>query len=301
MKRIISLILAVLTIACALAFSVNAAGTLIHSDDFSEGMAAKNWMINTGTLFKWHKEDQCIYGYGEARVLETRYDSRDNKVFDKFYTSMDVRICDFDDMEPATENHVIGFWYRDRFENEKGAQGCVYQFFVEVETGDAYVLKSTYGEEGFTYRDENNILQTHVIKPTKICEGKINGKIEVGEDAPWFNVGMRVTDGRIEGYFNEELVCFAEFDPDGEKLGDVYLNGVDPTVGSQKCPILIWSGSSFAKQYVKIDNFEVWTDDYDFDTTLHGDVNGDEKINLGDVSLVLKKIAKWDVTLGVAK
>lgn len=300
MKRVFAGILTAVLLLCSVMAPVNAAGTLVHSDDFTMGFAAKNWNL-TGTAFKWDKEG-FIYGYGNARVLETRYGTRDAKVFDQFYASYDVKICDFDDTNPSEVqgNHVIGFWYRDLFENEAGAQGCVYQFFIEVETGDAYVLKSTYGDDGFTYRDENNILQTYHLAPTKICEGNIGESIPVGDDAPYVNLGMRITEGRIEGYYNEKLVCFAEVDPNGEKLGDVYLNGVDPTVGSQKSPILIWSGldgTYTGKLYIHLDNFEVWTPDFDFVKSVPGDATGDDKVNLADVSLILKHIAKWDVTL----
>ncbi|MBE6707616.1 MAG: hypothetical protein E7578_00050 [Ruminococcaceae bacterium] len=296
MKRIFAGLIAAALLLCSVIFTASATGTLILRDDFSTGFSGKNWS-HTGTAFKWHDEGY-LFGYGNARVLETNYGAgvREPKMFDKFYTSYDVKICGFDDTGDVDGNHVIGFWYRDRFENPSGSQGCVYQFFIEVETGDAYILKSTYGDEGFTYRDENNILQKHEIKPTKICEGKINGEISVGEDAPYVNIGMRVTEGRIEGYFNKELVCFAEVDPNGEKLGDVYLNGVDSTVGSQKCPILIWSGEDAGgKLYINLDNFEVWTPDYDFVSVMYGDVNGDEKINLSDVSKLLQYVAKWEV------
>jgi len=334
MKKIFAGILTAAMLLCSAVIPASAAGTLVHSDDFAVGFAAKNWGL-TGTAFKWDNEG-FIYGYGDARVLETRYGSRDEKVFDQFYTSFDVKICDFDDLNPSevTGNHVFGFWYRDLFENESGSQGCVYQFFIEAETGDAYILKSTYDGQGIQYRDENNILQTLVLAPVKICEGNIGGPVPVGDDAPYVNIGMRVTEGRIEGYYNEKLVCFAEVDPEGEKVGDTYIAGVDPTVGSQKSPILFWSGLDgdyTGKLYVHLDNFEVWTPDYDFQNTMYGDadgngkisladasmilkhlakyelenfdaeaadVNSDTKINLGDASLLLKYIAKWDVVLG---
>ena len=300
MKRIISVFLVLVMLSAAMMIPAEAAGTLVHSDTFDEGIAPKNW--ETGNhAFKWHR-DGYIYGYADARVLESRYTGREQKIFDQFYVSYDIRVCGFDDLNPSeiTENHVFGFWYRDLFENEGGSQGCVYQFFIEVETGDAYILKSTYDGQGIKYRDEHGILQTLEIKPVKICEGNIGGPVPMGEDIPFAEIGMRVTEGRIEGYYNQQLVCFAEYDPNAEKLGDTCLAGVDATVGSQKCPILIWNGRDgnyHGKLYINIDNFEVWTPDYDFANTAYGDVDGNGKINLGDVSAMLKKIAKYDVTI----
>ena len=295
MKKFFAGILSAVMLLSSAVFSTSAAGTLVHSDNFDMGFSGKNWM-HGATEFKWN-DGGYIYGYADARVLESKYGSRENKIFDKFYTSFDVKVCAFDDViapEEVQGSHILGFWYRDLFENEDGSKGAVYQYFIEVETGIGYIIKS----HEFSYRDENNILQHHVLDGVRICEGKIEGEIPVGEDAPYVNIGLRVTDGRIEGYFNEKLVCYAEVDPEGEKLGDTYLAGVDPTVGSQKSPILFWSGLDgvyTGKLFINLDNFEVWTADYDFVDVMPGDVNGDEIINLNDVSKLLQYVAKWEV------
>ena len=87
MKKLISLALTLIMLAGVLCIPMNAAGKLVHSDDFSMGLSAKNWMIGK-TEFKWNDEGY-IYGYSAARVLESKYGASEkvNKIFDQFYES----------------------------------------------------------------------------------------------------------------------------------------------------------------------------------------------------------------------
>ncbi|MBP3378532.1 MAG: dockerin type I repeat-containing protein, partial [Clostridia bacterium] len=285
-----------------LVLSANAAGSIIFSDDFNMGFKPVNWIQGSSCAFKWDKDSQCLIGYGDARVLQPNYSARDPKKWDKFYCKYDVQIRDFDDMEPTENVHTIGIWYRDLFENPEGSLGAVYNFYIEIDgknedgtpsaTSRAYVVK----DHTFKYKDENNILQDGRIDSV-IAEAEIETKIEVGEEAPWYELGIRVTEGNIQCYFNQELIFDLKPNAEDEKIGDVAVNSIDATVGSHKSPVLLLASRERANLYCAVDNFEVWTPDYDFSATTYGDVNGDTKINLADASLLLKKIAKWDVTL----
>ncbi|MBP3379180.1 MAG: dockerin type I repeat-containing protein [Clostridia bacterium] len=302
MKRFLSSFIVSAILICAFCISTTAAGSLLFKDDFEMGAKPINWFVQE---YKWYEPDKCLIGYQPARVLQPNFTSRDPKMWNQFYGKYDVQIRDFDDMEWDGTPHTIKMWYRDLFENDpdKGGdqQGAVYYFGIEVETGRVFIQK----EHSFKYRDENNILQDGSVNVI-ITEGylpdadkDIGGEnfLQVGEDAPWYEIGMRVTSGKIEGLIDGQVVISAEADPSDEKLGHIALNSVDSTVGSQRSPLIFWNGSRNSAMYVALDNFEIWTPEYDFTTTVYGDVNGDTKINLADASLLLKKIAKWDVEL----
>ena len=296
MKKIFSFMLAAVMLMSTLVLSANAAGSIVYKDDFNMGFKPVNWIQGPECEFKWNKEDQCLIGYEAAVVLQPNFITRDAKKWDQGYMSYDFQIRDFDDIEGDRESHNVGIWYRDLFDHST-QEGAAYTMWITVETGDVVIKE----EHTFQYRDENNILTDGKIDVT-LVETKIPGAenlsegeyaIEVAEDAPWHEIGMRITSGKIEWYYDRQLIATTAANPNDEKLGQFALNSVDETVGSMKSPILFWNGGN----YVAVDNFEVWTPDFDFVETTYGDVNGDGKINLGDASLLLKKIAKWDVTL----
>jgi len=306
MKRIISAMLSLIMLVGVVCTSASATGTLVFRDDFEKGFKALNWILG-GCEFEWYNEDMCIIGYHSARVLQPNFLARDAKKWDQFYGKYDVQIRDFDDLEWDGTPHTVALWYRDLFDNDDvaGKQvGAIYYFGVEVETGRVFIKK----EHDFQYKDENNITQEGSIRAT-IAEGYLPGAdkeidgenaLQVGENAPWYEIGLRVTEGKIEGFVDGQCVISAEANPDDEKLGDFALNSVDATVGTQRSPLIFFNGAQGSAMYIALDNFEIWTPDYDFASVVYGDVNGDAKINLADASAVLKKIAKWDVQLDEA-
>ncbi len=301
MKKIISSLITIIILVGMLAIGTSATGNLIFSDDFEMGFKPLNWIQGDSSKYTWDSYNKCVHGYQPARVLQSNFQARDAKKWDQFYGKFDIQVRAFDDLVETDKVHTVKIWYRDLFESEN--VGAVYYFGIEIETGRVYIEKS---HDSFQYRDENNILREGQIN-TIIAEGTLPGAaekveageypIQVGEDAPWYEMGIRITSGRIEGWFEQEMVIFAEADPDDEKLGQFAINSVDSTVGSQKSPFVFWNGVQDAAMWIALDNFEIWTPDYDFASVTYGDVNGDTKINLGDVSAMLKKIAKWDVTI----
>jgi len=290
MKRVISVLITIVMLAGSLSFSASAAGQLIFSDSFDMGFKPANW-VTSGCEFKWDEFNQCAHGYQPARVLQSNFLAAKNKrMWDVFYGKFDVQVRGFDDIIETDDTHIFRIWYRDLFENPDDAIGPVYLFGVEIETGRVMLEK----EHSFKYRDENNILQDGSIKSV-IKEGQLPAALEVGEDAPWYEIGIRITSGKIECLFDGEVVISAEANESDEKLGEFAVSGVDPTVGSQKSPFIIMNGKREAAMWLALDNFEIWTPDYNFPTTVYGDVNSDEKVNLTDVSKLLQHVAKWTV------
>ena len=305
MKKLTALLLAAIMLVSVLAIGTSATGEITFSDDFTGGFSARNWLISNSE-FTWDKENKNILGYGDAIVLETHY-GKGEKWWDKFYAEMDFQIRGDDNMHPSTTDspHTVSMWYRDLMENGEngGESGAIYMFTIEVET--CKVLLHKYYD--FSYKDEHDITQKGIVD-ADIAVGQLEEKIEMGEDAPWYNFGIRVTEGKIECYFNQKLVLTSSVSDGTEKIGPVSVDSVDETVGTQKSAVLFFNGGGHlgpeyyplgATNYLAFDNFEVWTPDYDFVETpevVYGDVNSDGNINLSDVSKILQAIAKWEIT-----
>ncbi len=294
MKKILSVFLAVVMLLGTMSVAVSAKGTLLFSDDFAKGFAPRNWLTDPDSChFKWDSAEQCIYGYDSAAILQPNFaHKQEPKKWDRFYASYDVQIAGFDDVAGEEGRlHQIGLWYCDLFErgeDDGELRGCVYEFRIEIETGRCFIYK--HHDTGWRYADENGAMQD-INTFTNIAEVVVEDlNLQVGEDAPWYEIGMRVTDGKIEGYVDHRVVISAEANPEAVKYGEFTLDSVDETVGSEKSPVIFYNHGN----YVKLDNFTVMTADYDFVDVNYCDADNNGKININDVTLVLKQIAKWD-------
>ena len=296
MKRIISMIIAMLMVASVFTVSSFAKGTLVFSDSFDEGFTGRNWLTK-GNKFTWDKKEQCIQGYSDAVVVESAYGIKNNKWWDKYYTSVDFRINDFDDNIPeqAYDIHTVSLWYIDLFESAElngTERGAVYWYTVEIETGRAYLRKEY---ENFKYVDEYGVGQIGNINAV-IAECQLDTTIEFGN---WYNFGYRITDGKIECYFNEQLVMSSSVEDGKVKYGNTYADSVDATVGSEKSCVVLWNcdANRLGGNWMAFDNFEVWTPDYDFVVvdSIPGDANCDGVFDINDVTTLLQSIAGWDL------
>ena len=290
MKRFITLLLVAVMLVGTFAISAGAAGTLIFTDTFDKGFTPKNWVTDRESChFEWDGDSQCIQGYDSAKVLQSNF-GKGGKWWDQFYGSVDIQVRAYDDFLPEHEgrDHGMSLWYRDRMDIPEGEQGgAVYTYSVNFDTGKVDLKKS----HSWDYYDENGVKQS-TSTDVVLAEGQIDGTIEVGEDAPWYEVGWRITSGKIECYFNQKLVMSAEADPEDPKYGLYTKNSVDESVGSKNSAFLVWNNAC----WLAIDNFEIWSADYDFVAVTYGDVNGDGNVNLSDISMMLQAIAKWDIT-----
>ena len=293
MKRIITVLLVAVMLAGTFAINAGAAGTLIFSDYFDTGFTPKNWITDRDAChFEWDKQFQCIQGYDSAKVLQSNFGTKGQKWWDSFYGSVDIQVRAYDDYLPEHEgrDHCMTLWYRDLMDIPDGEQeGAVYSYHVDFGTGKVTLRK----EHSWDYYDANGNKQstsTNVV----IAEGQLEETIEVGEDAPWYEVGWRITSGKIECYFNQKLVMTAKADPNDPKYGLFTLNSVDESVGSKNSAFLVLNDGC----WLAIDNFEIWSPDYDFNpgpAYVYGDVNSDGNVNLSDISMMLQAIAKWEI------
>lgn len=299
-KKITSAILAIITMMSVFVFTSSSA-ELVFSDDFSTGYKAVNWIQIPGCDFQWDSAEQCLIGYANAPVLQPNFSSSNEKKWDKFYCSYDFQIRDFDTLEPS-DIHYVCLWYRDLFSNNgSDLLGPVYTYMIDIETGMATFRK----EHDYTYVDENGIKKNgkinSILGETVISGDAAEGDtaFTIGKNAPWYEIGMRVTDGKIECYLDHKLVFSFESDPDDEKADGFAVNSVDSTVGSEKSPILFMQMNN----YIAVDNFEVWDESYvpgeSMDIIEPGDATGDNNINIDDVFTILQHIAKWDVALNL--
>lgn len=294
MKKFLSVILSAVLLTSLLTVFASAKGTLIFKDDFSKGFLASNWIIDRNAChFDYNSDRKCIYGFDDAKVLQTNYTARkEPKMWDQFYASYRVQFSGYGDKLPEDyekPHHAMSIWYRDLFETKgEGMLGPVYYFTVNVDTKKASLTKSNsnfayINDSGVTVKDQN--LNGVIAEDVDVSRFDI----QCGEDAPWFTLGIRVTPGKIECYINEECVITGTVNENDEKVGPYAVNSVDPTVGSQKSPVLFCNDYC----YVSINQFEVWSPDYDFVAYAPGDADMDGGIGVGDAIIVLQHVANW--------
>ena len=280
MKKIISLILAVVTIASVFCIGTGAVGTLKFSDNFEYAFAPSNWMLRGGydtCAYIWDHNNKYLYGMDDAIALQSNFQDGGKLWSDCMY-SIDIRLQQAG--LGVSKKSSIVIQYQDLYETLVQYKP-MYKLTLYVQSRELMLTKeffytNEYGEEDISWAKLDS-----VILP--------EGAFEVAPDADWFNIAMRVTKGKIQCYFNEELVLESAYKANDTKLGRYNQNTPDTTVGTQRYPFIFLNYDNV----LNLDNFEVWSGDYDF-TSMAGDANGDGKVTISDVSSLLKYIAKWD-------
>ncbi len=296
MKKLISFTLVLTLLASLFAIYASAADLIFH-DEF-EGFKPANWFTDAASCrYEYDNDNQLIQVYcGNGYPhLQSKYNlSRDPKKWDKFYAQMDFQIRALDNPDLDDNSETIKIWYRDMFESDISA--AVYHLAVDFEHWTAEITKTL---ENVEYYDGSGLkckttVDTVLAGPIDIPE-ELRPVINEGEKSDWFPMGIRVTEGKLDFYFNGKLLLSAGTDENDEfvqSIGGykVYMNSVDPTVGTQKSPfITIATGS-----WLACDNFKVYTPDYDPEAGICGDANEDGKVNITDVTTLLKYLAKWE-------
>lgn len=278
MKKIVSVILAAVMLAAVLTISVGAKGTCMFYDDFTTSFSPNNWVLRGGydvCAFIWDHNNKYLYGEDDAVVLQSNYVDG-GKMWKNHYYSIDVRVQEGGLGESESSNAIMQF--QDLF--QPGIKGPVYSYSIVLQTGEAYLVKE------FEYTNADGNAEYSWVA---IDTATVPGYIQIDPNADWFNMGMRITAGKIQCYFNEELILESEYDPNDVKLGRRFnKNTPDSTVGAFEYPLVFINYNNI----LNLDNFRVWTGDYDF-TTTPGDVNGDGKADLLDATHYLKYIAGW--------
>lgn len=278
-KKTISVFLTAVILFATLAIGVGAKGTTLFYDDFRTSFSPANWVLRGGydaCAYIWDHNNQYLYGQDDAVVIQSNFvDS--NKMWKDCYISIDVRIQEGGLGESDSSNVIIQF--KDLFESgiEKAP---LYSYSIALQSAEAFLVKEFY----YTNKNGNEEFSWVAMDKTELAI-----PIEIDPNAEWFNMGIRITKGKIECYFNGELIMESSYDPNDTKLGRYNQNTPDKTVGTQKYPFVFINYNNV----LNLDNFEVWSSDYDL-TTLAGDVNGDGKVSASDVSRLLQNIAGWD-------
>lgn len=278
MKKIISAALSAVLLLGAMAFSATAIGTCHFYDDFSSGFSSKSWILRGGheaCAYIWDQSNRFLYGEDDAVALQTNFVDG-GMIWKDCYYSLDLRIQKSGLNDSGSSNIILQF--KDLFQS-RIEDAPVYSYSIIPQTGEAFLVK----EFGYTSAEGDGYSWVAMDKTL------VPDYIQIDPNAAWFNIGMRVTEGRIECYFNGEKIMEAVHDPNDTVLGRYNQNTPDATVGTQKYPLVLLNIDNI----LNVDNVQVWTGDYDL-TTTPGDVNGDGRVNLSDVSRLMQYTAKWN-------
>ena len=243
MKKLISLLIAATMIAALAATFVVADGSILFSDNFDSGVFNEaDWRVN-GSLFEilpgGPTNSPHLEGWAEAVVQQTSYNDDENPTpAPRVYNASFAVKCDtwfYDDGGNDVDEHWVGLWWADHFEDQIGGDRIVYTVRCIYETRTVAII--VHGENGATdYFDDDTVL----------AEWHMPDDVELEMDASSptvFNLGMRINGTQIDGFFN------------GQKV----VSATAPIIHQHICPILFWNGGC----WTGFDNFVVSTADYD--------------------------------------
>ena len=233
MRKLITLALCAVMLASLFAVSSSAAGSILFQDDFSDLFTDPNKWILEGNLFfgddMSDPSNPCVSAYADGVVnqMEFRpeFTNSGAKSFTNCVMSVDVRLRDFD----RDGDHTAQLWWKERFmhvpEGEELPEG--------FEEGPAYSYGVNFDDE-YLYLNRSDT-------DGNLVEVPVPG---IAEKDDWFNLGWRITAGKIDLYF------------EGEKIGELVDEGLTAEYPS---PFLLWNGNCF----LSYDNLIVATADYD--------------------------------------
>ena len=243
MKKVISIILcAVLMLAAVLPMTVGAAGVLLFNDTFDEDNS-DNW-IYEGTLF--YTIDGHLEGDAQARVHQTNFleELGGNKMWGTG-VSLKVEAWSMEDMTGNGDGE-LKIWWADYFkpdhdesDDDYGGR-IIYSFGYKYGENKWLLHGEFHGEVGATYSpvpDETDVILAEADAPAM--------KIDISE-ADHFTLGMKIDNGVIYCYANDELVITHNAE-----------RGADCGTGAKSPFLLINNGN-----YCAFDNAQVATADY---------------------------------------
>ena len=215
MKRILAMAMCVAMFA-GLAVSTSAAGNILFSDDFTNGFSANNWILEGNEFFYDEDSDPsnpCISAYDQGVICQAEYrtDYTGNpRVYTNCDYSLRIRVQEEDD----EGDHEVGLWWRDDFDDTPADEeaswelGEVWNVVVNVDNQEVHL--EVEGEES-----------PRATAPAPDAE--------IGGD--WFQLGWKVTPGRMCVYFNNEKVI----DYSSDEIAAVH-----------KSPFLLMNGNCFS-------------------------------------------------------
>jgi len=261
-KRVISLVLTAVMLFVMATFGVSAAEIYMNMNFESIEEFTDKFVPGA-----FYVEDGMLYGYNEARALQTKYVEEHDVLLDTEYTWLTydatITACvQIDDLAESAR-HIDLIYCNDNLYCYGRADTRTYiNFAYDIDSG---CFRLVEGLEG-------------IAEATQIMAPVVR-EIPVDTDE-FFTMGISVEKGKIRCFYNDELIYTLD-DPD-------YLIAEEIT-----SPFLFWQRGNF----IQVKNITVAEQGSLFSGSTPGDATGDGKVNLGDASLILKKIAKWDVTI----
>jgi hypothetical protein len=239
MKRIVSIILALMMIASATALTVSA--EILYEDDFENGKDESFW-DGTG---KFEFEEGTMNGFDDARIGQSKYkwvEGKDCVCTDdwpcqkEFTEWIDIKV----DESGISDHFCSGFWLQDSYDSDRGyaSQRTVYSILY-------YALEAPEGEEP---RTSFVRLSSDTERKEKEYPDHIYGEYTVPGD-PYFNIdgdpvklGVRFGKGNITAFVNGKIAASYDYE----------------TIGMYYTPILVQNWGC----YVEFDNYGMGTYDH---------------------------------------
>ncbi len=261
-KRVFSVILSAIMLLSV--FSVNAVAAETYLDMNFESMDVLTDKFVPGAFYV---EDGMLFGYNEARALQTKYVEEADMFLDTEYTWLTydatITACVQLDELAESERHIDLAYCNDNPYNYGRAESRVYiNFAYDIDAGYFRLVEGLEGNA-----------------EAKAYLAPVEREIPIDTEE-FFTMGISVEKGKMRCFYNGELI-FTLDDPDLLIADEI------------TSPFLFWQRGNF----IQVSNITVAEQGSIFSASAAGDANGDGKINLSDVSRILQYIAKWDVTL----
>ena len=296
MKKILSIILALMMLASAASLAVSAgntnkAGPILYEDDFEDGKDETFWQNGDKMSF----DDGVMSGFSDAVVVQSRYKwlkegsdtstTSDWPCQQAFTEWVEVRLADTDG-----EDARAGFWIQDGANAERGYEDdrTIYSVMyvaadTNEETGDTRTAFATLYSD--TQRKEKT--NPEGAYPGADYPNHIYGTLDLdGEFIEGFNldenndpigeavkIGVRFGHGNITGYANGKIVGSYDFS----------------TIGELWTPILFHHYGG----YVEFDNYGLAVYDYNVKAMTRRDSYNlyEGKVTIKDGGKVVKEIS----------
>ena len=235
MKKIISVVVILAMMSSILCIGTSAAGVLLDMkfksmESFTESFHAGNFYVPP--------EGGMLYGYNEARALQTKYNDTENGYFEpapycwlEYDTTVDI-IIDDDDIDESHRSVSVIYANDNPYYFGTAEERMFMSFIFDIDNG---LFRLTNGWEG--YEDSQQI-----VDPVPAENIDVDG-------ADTHTMGISVERGRIRCFFDDELVI------DFVDTADDY--GIAKEIVS---PFLFWQRGNF----VQIKNIKVSTPAYLF-------------------------------------
>ena len=271
MKRIISLVFVTLMFVNIAVSGVSAVRYI--DDDFSA--LHEDWWVYGG--FSPEIDKGYLEGYSDAVILQTAYDNSQGDtnmqgmVWDQCTVKADMILLEAEQDDPH-----CGIWYADYSGVINPATGLpsearnANKFYIWY-----YPLTGTFTVERETNEEGSVILYTSEENKN------YKYKLEEGDDPVNISLGYRVEKGKISFYVDDKFLYETEFE----------------SIGTHKAPIVFWNRGL----HLRFDRVIVGDLDEMYlpkPPVTPGDLNGDDKINLVDVVLLIRYQAGWE-NLGI--